>query len=252
MSLILTALWGVAGLLFGILLFFVLPLLAAARFDYDARAKVADWYLEMAMLVIGRAQILDRKNSGFDLVQSEFDPEMEGELIEIGGKTGHAMDVADLMDRLHGKPLGLIKEPRNVITAPHMAGLGSCYGEVVEDGRDKVTVRTPTGDGDATTTSAYRAAVTLPDTSGLVDLSESLRVIPGSADLWLGELSKDFVKKSQMGFRSSFSAEHMLIIMAFAAGFALPVLAIWQFGGATGGGFGGIADSFAMSLGVPR
>lgn len=239
-------LWGVAGVLLGILLFFGFPLMVAQPLGYDGRRALSDQYFKLAFSALRRGGIVERENGGADLVATEFQPKMDAEEIKLDGKTGHAQDRANVMRSCYKKPFFVVSEKVNAITNPFLADVGYHYGKAIQRGEDEEALQMQTDEG-VSTVHAFKNTLDLPDETRLVSLHDTTSLIPGSADLWLGEQAYEFGEKSQVGFIDRKTMEYMVILGAYALGFALPVLTVWQLGVGGGGGLGGITDVAIMT-----
>lgn len=226
-------LWAVVGLLSGVLIFIATPILVGPYLGVGSRQRILDFYVSMAMVACGRAQLLRRLHGGHTIRASEYDSKHEAEKFSLGGETKHAEDVANLMSRLHNKPFGMVYEDSNVIVDPLHAEAGEIHSEQVAAGKHQATERVTGEDGETREREVYTPDLPIPEATRLVDLVHISSLVPGSAKLGDTEQAEEYVKISLEGFKSASTMEYMIVLMGFGVGFGVVFLAMSQGGSIT-------------------
>lgn len=222
-------LWGVVGLLSGVLLFIATPILVGPMLGVQYRQRILDAYTSMAMVAFGRAQLLRRLHGGYTLRSSEYDSKHEAEKFSLGGETKHAEDVANLMSRLHNKAFGMVYEDSNVVIDPMHAEAGEFHSEQVASGLHAATEKVEQ-DGETKLKEVYTPDLPIPSKTRLVDLAQISSLVPGSAKLGDTEQTEEYIKISLEGFKSASTMEYMVVLIAFGVGFGVVFLAMSQGG----------------------
>lgn len=226
-------LWGVVGILSGILIFIATPILAGPSLGVGARQRILDAYTSMAMVAFGRAQLLRRLHGGYTIRASEYDSKHEAEKFSLGGEAKNAEDVANLMSRLHNKAFGMVYEDSNVVIDPMHAEVGEFHSEHVAAGNHTAVEKVTDQDGETREREVYTPDLPIPSKTRLVDLVHISSIVPGSAKLGDTEQAEEYVKISLEGFKSASTMEYMIVLMAFAVGFGVVFLAMSQGGSLT-------------------
>lgn len=214
-------LWSILGWLVGILAFFGTGLIAISL-DPERRNKAANYYSELAMKLLNRAALVE-KGTGYDIYQTNHDPDKNADKINIDGQTAHVSNETGLLSTLHKRDLGLVPPPEEdvgVYVSPEIGELG----EVETERHEKNTLRDQAGH--------YQPNVTLTPTRPLVRLREyARRMVPESRSLWDLDETVELYKQSQHGFMSSRTTQFMILIIAYGASSLLAWLIMTNAGG---------------------
>lgn len=207
--------WSLVAFLLGIAVYLVGAVALAPVLPGRARRAIADWYWRQSAAVGNRLQILERDHGTHTLLVTTYRPGWGDEGV-VDGKKGHWRDTTNRMGRFHGRPMGFISERFDVVAHPRDCEIGRERIRLVERGGNTVELQVET-DGGVEMIHARETRLQLPETDRAVSAHDIEGILTDSADPWLGEVSYEYVKKSQAGFTSHNYMDMMVFILAFCA-----------------------------------
>jgi len=205
---------AVAGLVCGILGYFLFPILLGAV-DRD-RVPVGH-YIGTAMGILGRGLAIKRKNGGWWLRKSKFDAKYQKERCSINGETRHFDDPEALMSRLYGYPFGIAHEMSGTIINPRFAELGEALRK-----RKRTGSLLYEHGGETWFNGLVRVADRY---DRLVNVDDALALMSGNADPGTTDWAEEITEKSQLPFMSGNFIDYMGGVVVLAAGFGVVWLA---------------------------
>jgi len=226
-------LWGVVGLLVGILAVIASPIIAGPYLSTRARERVADVYYGLAMAAMDRAILIRRLNGGYTVKASEFDSEHSTETVSIGGETHDLSDVANLMTRAYKRPFAINFEGYNTLVDARHAELGEEHHEHCQSNRHKA-------DGN------WRPDFTMPSATRLVDPSMVKHIMPSSTEPGDRREATQLTKESLADYKSKDPVDIVIIAGIYMAAIGL----VW-FLASNGGGISSSVMSAAGSILMP-
>jgi len=231
--------WAAVAFMIGLVIYIAVPMLFGPLFPAGIRQRLAEIYFSQATATMRRTTLLDRINSGFTLIATEFDAEWGCELTDVGDQEYRIEDPRNRMTRLYSRPFGMASERFDVYCSARDAAAGKVHQLQAERGDHVSTKRVQTDGGQTKMVTEWtNAHVTIPDGLQTVSLHGIAGILGGQASPTLGEDVYDDIKKSQAAFDSRSVLEGMTFIVAFAAVFGLMWFAA-NYGGSAGGAGGG-------------
>lgn len=210
----------------GLVVFYLLPVFATGFLEWEKAESVVGMYLDIAMSLIGRGLFLQRSHGGHKLVATTYDAKIGAELARIGGEVKHWRDPHNLMQTFRNKPFGLAHEDVNVVFDSRTIDIARRYsdlknrGEWIIDGYRK----------------AYLAYENTEPECVIVNISDALPAVQGSASPGLTDLLDTFVEKGQSAFNSTRTMQTIQWLMVLGASFGLMILAKRVLGSASSSG----------------
>jgi hypothetical protein len=227
MSLIL---WGVVGVLVGLLASIASPILAGPYLDTRARERVADVYYGLAMTAMDRAILIRRLNGGYTVKASEFDSEHSTETVSIGGEAHDLSDVANLMTRAYKRPFGVNYEGYDVITDARHAEVGEEHHEHCHN-KDHI------GEN------SWEPTFSLDAMTRLVDPALTKHIMPSSTEPGDRREATELTKESLADYKSKDPVDIVII-----AGLYMGALGLVWFLASNGGGISSSVMSAAGTI----
>lgn len=244
--------WLFVAFLLGFLVF-ITAWVPAGALPTRHRQLLGDFYGQLAFVSLERAIIVARETGGLELEPATYDAAKDADKVSLNDEVKHFPDPMSLMSRCYKKPLGLADGRLGAITDPVLAELGHEHHEMTTSGEHRTQIPVKGADGNTTTAEAISPFFDVPASERLVNLLDSVHIIPGSADPGQGETGKEFGKKSQEGFHQKMSPGQVL---AMLGGFGVGLIGVWfvvKFGGnveAVSGGGGGGPTATPIKLAV--
>lgn len=222
MNLIIWAvLWGVAGLLLGILIFFVAGLFSLPL-SATWRNRPANYYSALAMKFLKRAALVE-SGTKYDIYRTSNSPDTNSDTMTIDGEDAEITNATGLLSTLHKRPFGLVPPPDDnvaVYVSPELAELGKVEKDRIESNEHL------DDDGE------YESTVTLPERRPTATLREYAGyLVPGNRSVWDLSETIELYKQSQSMFGSSKTTQYMILIIAYGAAALLTWLIVTNAGG---------------------
>lgn len=226
-----------AGFFLGIIGFFLVPLVA--RGHRPTGDRIANWYLQLGMSLLGRALLIKRKHGGYYLKASSYDAKHGKEKTVINGETKHFDDPANVMSRLFGWPFALAHEESGSIISPRLAEIGHEVKRRARKGELLV-------EQDSTYVNGY---VPLGDDNTLVDPDDALALMPGNANPGTTDWAIEVTKQSLSPFHDANIMDYATGLIVAGAMWGL-CWAGYQVVGDSGGGGGSVSEISIGMIGV--
>lgn len=221
----------------GLICFVALPWMIAPMLGEKWQVKVGRFYFWQSMMSYWNGQLVRRLMTGYDLASASHDPEMMADKVKINGEYQHRRDEVDMMSRLHNKPFGISFERLPVIVDVAFVELCQWHDKHTSNDRHLESETIRTDGGVHNRVRGVNPYFEVSKGLRLVDPSNAIDLISGSAKPDDGETAKEFTKKSQEGFRSQIGAAETLgVILGFGAGMGGMLLADKIVGSSGGGG----------------
>lgn len=231
---ILAIVWGLLGLLLGVVSYIAVPWALAFLGGVEFRDRVGRYYIRQMMTVLGDAALIAREQGGVALASVSFDPEFSADRVTVGGKAGHLADDLDLKSRLAGKPFGIGLESHPVYISPLFAEFAARASDAMHD--DRIGIK---ADGGVRLDFEVATQAIVPELRG------AHRILDGDARRRFGVLGESWAAKSQELFGKRVSLRQtMILIVAFAVGSGMALLTFHV--GDMGGG-GGVTVPIQLS-----
>lgn len=222
MSLISIALWGAMFFMLGLGVFFCLPVLGPSL-PIALRRQLGGWYYDLSAKAFERVLCYVKKTNEATLVRPTWDPDHEAETTDIGDATSYYQDPANKERRLNNKPFSFVLSDLNKIISPLDAMVGKHLRQRRENNDEWIEFDA----GDGSTVRAFNAHVTLPRAPVGVDLQHARAAFGESHEPDDVENCIEYVKKSQLGYKTTNAFNMIMLLMAMGAGAGLAWL-IWS------------------------
>jgi len=230
-SLIFVALWGVVGILLGILLVILAPWVGARLIGVDAVETVSDWYLWLGQHSMTKSAFVPRPGA-LDLVPKRYDSDQKADKDSSGGEPRHHYDSLSSLRSLANKPFGIAPAAVNEYVSLVLIEVAGKAQEL----RDREDL----GPADGNT---MVDGVPVDERSELVNLSAAKHVPTGDADPESGHRAQKKTEISQERFHEKMSfGQGILLIGSFVAALGVAWLAASQ---------GGAVDSTTVTGALP-
>lgn len=227
MSLLITIVWALVGVLNGMLLLILVPWTAAKIAGEDWIEAVSDRYVWFAQLCARRSALIVR-DGDIKLVPKRYDSDLKADKDTATGDKRHHRDEFDTVGRLKNKVFGFGLTKRDVYVSPLLAELGERAKSAVE--REKIGVEEAPGNA----TGKMLDGIHVPKRSKLANLADARHLTTGSSEPEDGQESYKKTKISQEKFHEKVSfGQGMLVIVAFAATLGVAWFAASRDGGST-------------------
>lgn len=223
------AIWGLVGLLLGIVYVAVLPWVVAGLISHDAREMVSSWYVWLAQTSIGKSAMIIRPGS-VDLVSKSYDSDQKADKDTAGGEPRHHHDTLGGLRSIANKPFGLGLHDVNEYVTPLLAEIG---GETNERREREEIGAEMVGDGGM----EMQDGVPVQGDSQIVDMRNARHTMTGDADPESGHRAykKTVISQEKFHEKMTFGQTVMLIGSFLASAALLWLLASQDAGGATDG-----------------
>jgi len=210
MSLLITIVWALVGVLNGILLLILVPWTAAKIAGEDWIEAVSDRYVWFAQLCARRSALIVR-DGDVTLVPKRYDSDLKADKDTATGDKRHHRDEFSAVGRLKNKVFGFGLTKRDVYVSPLLAELGERAKSALK--REKIGAQEAPGDA----TDKMIDGIHIPKRSKLTNLAGARHLTTGSSEPEDGQESYKKTKISQEKFHERVSfGQGMLLIVAFA------------------------------------
>jgi hypothetical protein len=215
--------WGVVGLLAGLVCFLAVPVLVGPVLPPAWRQRVGDFYGALWTMALDRGGFVGRKSGGIDLAHSAFDAELEREKVPLDGEDHYYKDPGGRMSRLYNRPIGLWPEDGDLTVSPLDCALGRADERAAREYGNENVVEV---DGEAQ--QFIRDQVHLPRQREAVQIRDVLPILTNAASPKLPDITETFVEHSQSGFGSRDIVGLMTMGILGAMGFGMTWFAFTQ------------------------
>jgi hypothetical protein len=237
--------WGVVGLLLGVVCFLAVPVLVGPMLPASWRQQIAHFYGTLWTMALDRGGFVGRKTAGIDLAHSSYDAELEREKVGLDGEDLYYKDPAGRMARLYNRPIGLFPEDADVIISPVDCALGRA-----DERAEKEHGNGSVFEIEGSARQFIRDQVLLSRTREVVSIRDVVPLLTNAASPKLPETAETYVKHSQSGFGSRDIVGLMTMGTLWVIGFGLTWFAFTQVDKVAPAGGGVNVQPLVTALGV--
>lgn len=237
--------WGVVGVLLGVVGFLAVPVLLGPMLPARYRQKIANFYGVLWTIALDRGGFVGRKSAGIDLAHSGYDAELEREKLPLDGEDLYYKDTAGRMLRLYNRPIGLFPEDADVIVSPVDCALARADERAEREHGNGTTLEVE-GEG---AHQFIRDQVRLPEGRESVHIRDVVSLLTNAASPKLPDITETYVEHSQSGYGTRDIVGLMTMATLWVIGFGLTWFAFTQVDKVSTGGGGSVLPMLA-NLGV--
>lgn len=196
--------WGLVGLLLGIIYVTVIPWVSARLIGADAIERVSSWYVWLAQTSIGKSALIIRPGS-VDLVSKKYDPDQKADKDTAGGEPRHHHDSFGGLRSIANKPFGIGLHDVNEYVTPLLSEIGEKAKELHE--REELGSEVDSDDLE------MQDGIPIPGTSTISDLRKARHLPTGDADPEDGHRSYKKTVISQEKFHEKMTFGQTIILV---------------------------------------